>query len=73
MNTKHGILNSFDAKYRSALKALDDLYEYNGVAATNPLNALINAVEAQSGKIIKETEAHELISKVQAIIDLLSH
>jgi hypothetical protein len=73
LNTKHGILNSFDAKYSSALKALDDLYEYNGVAATNPLNALINAVEAQSGKIIKETEAHELISKVQAIIDLFSH
>jgi hypothetical protein len=73
LNTKHGILNSFDAKYSSALKALDDLYEYNGVAATNTLNALINAVEAQSGKTIKETEAHELISKVQAIIDLLSH
>ena len=44
----------------------------NDDAAIDSLNAFINAVEAQRGKEITETEAEELISKVQAIIDLLS-
>ena len=72
LNIKQGISNSFDAKLSSALQALDDLNENNDVAAINSLNAFINAVEAQSGKAITEIDADELISKAQAIIDLLS-
>jgi hypothetical protein len=44
----------------------------NELAAIDSLNAFINAVEAQRGKEITEIEAEELISKVQATIDLLS-
>jgi len=72
LNIKQGISNSFDAKLSSALKALDDLNENNDVAAINSLNAFMNAVDAQRGKELTETEADELISKVQAIIDVLS-
>lgn len=73
LNTKYGILNIYDAKYISVLQALDDFYENNEAAVVNSLNAIINAIEAQGRKILKETEANGLISKVQVIIDLVSH
>ena len=73
LNTKYGILNIYDTKYISVLKALDDFYENNEATVINSLNAIINAIEDQSRKIIKKTEANELISKVQIIIDLISY
>jgi hypothetical protein len=71
LNVKQGISNSLDAKLEAALNALDDINENNDVAVVNSLNAFINAVEAQSGKEITETQANVLIVQAQAIIDLL--
>ena len=72
LNINHGISNSFDAKLEAALGALDDINENNDVAAINSLNAFINAAEAQRGKELTDGEADNLISKAQAIINLLS-
>ena len=73
LNINQGISNSFDAKLSSAIQSLDDLNKNNDVTAINSLNAFINAVEAQKGNAISEAEADDLISKAQAVIDLLSH
>jgi len=71
LNLQKGILNSLNAKLDTVLAALDDLNENNDVAAINPLNAFINAVEAQRGKEITDAVADYLIPVAQAIIDKL--
>ncbi len=72
LNLYQGISNSLDAKFSSALGALDDLNENNDIAAVNSLQAFINAVEAQSGTQIGVTDAADLIAAAQDIIDLLT-
>lgn len=71
LNLKTGISNSLDAKLEAAVEALDDIKENNNVAAINALQAFINAVEAQRGIHISETDADALIAAAQAIIALL--
>lgn len=72
LNLQKGISNSLDAKLDSALNTLDDLNEKNDNAAINALQAFINAVNAQRGKELTETEADELIAAAQDIIDQIS-
>jgi hypothetical protein len=72
LNIQQGIQNSFDAKLNAALGALDDVNENNDVAAINTLEAFINAVEAQRGDKISQTDADALIAAAQQIIDLLN-
>lgn len=71
LNLQQGISNSMDAKLEAALSALDDTNSNNDVAATNSLNALINAIEAQRGGKITDEDADNLIADVQAIINAL--
>ncbi len=66
-----GTQESLVAKLNAALNALDDANENNDVAAINALEAFINAVEAQSGKKIEDTDAEALIVKAQHIAMLL--
>ena len=71
LNLLQGIENSLDAKLEAALNALDDVNENNDVAAINSLEAFINAVEAQRGKKISETDADYLVAEAAAIIAML--
>ena len=68
LNLQTGIANSFDAKLDTVLDALDDLNENNDVAASNVLYAFINAVEAQRGKKLTDSDADILVSSALAII-----
>ena len=72
LNLQQGIDNSLDAKLDAVIQALQDVNENNDVAASNALQAFINAVQAQSGNHISAAHADALIAKAQAIIDLLS-
>ena len=67
-----GIANSLLAKLDTALQKLEDANENNDVAAINLLQAFINAIEAQRGKKIPETDADALIADAMEIIELLS-
>ncbi len=72
LNLQEGISNSLDAKISAALVVLDDMnLGDNDIAAVNSLEAFINAVMAQSGTKISETDADALISAAQEIINLL--
>jgi len=68
LNLSKGISSSFDAKLNAALGALDDMNENNDGAAINSLEALINAIEAQRGGKLTDSEADALIATAQAII-----
>jgi parallel beta-helix repeat protein len=68
LNLQHGIENSLDVKLEAAMNALLDITAKNDVAAINSLQAFINAVEAQRGDKITDTEADELIAAAQEII-----
>jgi len=68
LNLNNGIENSLDAKLDAALKALDDVNANNDVAASNAINAFINAVGAQSGDKIDEDDADDLIDTANNII-----
>jgi hypothetical protein len=72
LNLHSGNSNSLDAKLSSALNALEDANLNNDVAAINSLQAFINAVEAQRGKKIPDSDADKLIGLAQQIIDLLN-
>lgn len=72
LNLHQGINNSLDAKLDAAMKALDDLNSKNDISAVNSLQAFINAVEAQRGKEITESDADALIAAAQEIIDDLN-
>jgi hypothetical protein len=71
-NLQQGIENSLEAKLDTVLQVLDDLNEHNDVAAVNSLQAFVNAVEAQRGKALTDTQADQLIEMAQAIISSLS-
>ena len=71
LNIQHGIENSLGAKLNAAIRALDDVNQNNNVAAIETLEAFINAVDAQRGNHITETDADLLIAAAQEIIDLL--
>jgi len=71
LNLQNGISNALDAKLDAALSSLDDLNDNNNVAACGSLNAFINFVEAQSGNMISEAAATQLISAAQHILALL--
>jgi len=59
---------SLNSKLAVALNALEDVRTNNDIAATNALEAFINAVEAQRDKEISSADADELIAAAQAII-----
>jgi hypothetical protein len=71
LNLQQGMDTSLDVILDAALQALDDLSQNNDVAATNALEAFINAVEAQRGKKVTNAEADTLIAGAQAIIDAI--
>ena len=71
LNIEHGVVNGLDAKLDAALSSLDDLNENNDSSAVNKLEAFINSVEQQSGDVIPEGDAEDLIAAAQAIINLL--
>ena len=72
-NLQTGIDNSLDAKFDSALNALDDINENNDAAAINSLQACINAIEAQRGNKISNEQADELINAILVILESLSY
>ncbi len=72
LNLQQGITNSLDAKLSAALNALDDVNTTNDGAAVNTLEAFINAVEAQRGQKISETDADGLIQAAVNIINMLT-
>ncbi len=72
LDLQPGIENSLLAKLDTALQKLEDDNENNDAAAINLLDAFINAVEAQRGKKISDTDADSLIATAQEIIELLS-
>ncbi|MHC4638454.1 MAG: choice-of-anchor Q domain-containing protein [Planctomycetota bacterium] len=67
-----GIENNLLAKLNAAIGLLGDGNENNDVAAVNLLEAFINAVQAQSGKMISQADADALISAAEQIINILS-
>ena len=71
LNANSGITNSLDTKLDALDQLLNDLNENNDVAAVNVLNAFINAVEAQRGKKISDSEADDLITRAEEIMALL--
>lgn len=72
MNLQNGIENSLDSKLEAALEALDDLNENNNAAACNSLQAFINAVEAQRGTKLTDSQADQLITAAQEIQAVLN-
>jgi hypothetical protein len=72
LNLNGGMSNSLDAKLSSVLNALEDANLSNDVAALNGLQAFINAVEAQRGKKVSETDADQLIELARQIIGQLN-
>ena len=67
-----GVTGSLGAKLDSARQKLEDDNPKNDKAAFGLLKAFINAVEAQRGKKISESQADSLVHDAQAIIGLLS-
>jgi parallel beta-helix repeat protein len=72
LNLRRGIENSLLAKIDTAIAKLEDDNPKNDRAAVRSLRALINEVEAQSGKKINEEDAAELIEACQQIIEMLA-
>ena len=66
-----GIENSLLAKLNNALKKLEDVSPNNDVAAIHDLDAFINEVEAQEGKMLTYPQANELIFYADWIISAL--
>lgn len=71
LNLENGISNSFDAKLNSVMNAIDDSNEKNDAAAQNAMYAFMNAVEAQRGKKLTDSQATQLIGVAQAIVAAL--
>lgn len=72
LNLSAGISNSFDAKLRNALEALDDANTGNDVSVCNRMLAFINEVSAQSGSHLSATQAGQLITAASQIRSSLS-
>ncbi|OLD41845.1 MAG: hypothetical protein AUI60_00365, partial [Thaumarchaeota archaeon 13_1_40CM_2_39_4] len=64
-----GIANSFDSQLSNALGSLNS---GDATLAVNQLNAFINHVQAQSGKNLTTTQANQLITNSQDIINTIS-
>ncbi len=71
LNVENGISNSLDAKLDSVMNAIDDSNEKNNAAAQNAMYAFMDAVEAQRGKKLTDTQATQLIGVAQAIVGAL--
>jgi len=71
LNLENGINNSLDAKLQNALDALEAKNAGQRQDAINKMQAFINAVEAQSGDKIPESNADYLIAVANCIISLL--
>ncbi len=72
LNIQHGIQNSLDSKLDRAVDALVDAGMGNNGSAINVMEAFVNAVEAQSGNQIPESDATALIDFAQNIIAVLT-
>ena len=68
LNLNQGIENGLDAKLEAAIQALEDINQNNDVAACNALQAFINAVQAQSGNKIPQSDADVLIDQAESIM-----
>ena len=66
-----GLENSLLSKLNTSLKLLSDSNPNNDSAGVNTLNALINSIQAQSGKKIAEADADALIARIQNLINLI--
>ena len=71
LNLNQGIENGLDAKLEAAVQALEDINQNNDVAACNALQAFINAVQAQSGTKITQSDADALIDQAESVMVLL--
>jgi hypothetical protein len=71
LNVQGGVSNAFDAKLDAVMNAIDDTNEQNNVAAQNAMYAFMNAVEAQRGKKLTDTQATQLVNVAEAIIAAL--
>lgn len=67
LNLSNGTANSLDSKLYAALVKLEEVNQAKK-AALNNLGAVLNQVEAQSGKNIDEEEADALIDAVSKIL-----
>jgi hypothetical protein len=70
-NVHSGIENSLDAKLAHALEALEAAKKNSFIVAINALQAFINEVQAQSGKLLTVEQAQELVIDANYIIDLM--
>ena len=71
LNLKAGISNAFDSKLAVVIQALDDSRNQNDAAAINGLNAFMNAVNAQRGVWLTDSQADGLLSSARAIAQAL--
>ena len=62
LNLAAGISNSFDAKLRTALEALDDAKAGNNPSVCNRIQAFVNEVAAQNGNSLTGSQAAQLTS-----------
>ena len=67
-NLPAGTTTSLVAKLNAVLDAIGDQHEDEAVSS---LGAFMNAVRAQRGKALSETQAESLISSAQAVIDAI--
>lgn len=71
LDLQKGIDTSLDAKLENAIASLSSVHANQRQDAVNKLEAFINAVEAQTGTHISETEATPLIDAANHIINCL--
>ena len=66
-NLQNGIQNSLDAKLQNALDALDSARKNDRTTACNVMGAFINAVEAQTGGALTESQAADFLQAANQI------
>ncbi|MEK9630044.1 MAG: hypothetical protein VW455_13625, partial [Nitrospinota bacterium] len=70
LNLPRGTEGSLSSKLKTADKMLSDSNSKNDKAGVNSLEALINSIQAQSGKKISAADADALIERIQNLIQL---
>ena len=70
-NLKQGIASSLDGKLQKVLAALEAANAGQRQDAANKLGAFIDAVEAQRGKALSNTQANELAALAGRILAVL--
>jgi sugar lactone lactonase YvrE len=70
-NLQQGIANSLDAKLQNAFDALEAANASQRQDAVNKLQAFINGVEAQRGKVLTDAQADQLLALAQSILSVL--